>query len=357
MNSKITSKTIPTSGYLPNKYTKIINQPWVYYLVIITVTLLSYFNSINHEYNLDDDYIINALPKTEEGISGIFSVFNKPYNFTDYRPVVMFTYALEQLIFGLNPHISHIINILLFILLCVSIYRILSILPVKNIQRISFAATLIFCVHTSHTEVVCSIKNRDSILSMLFGIWSLYYFCKASADLKPSYYIIGFMLLLTGILSKLDAIVFLFLIPLTLIIFFDLKYKKLIGICLGLLLIVIFRGMLADKVAIQLPNEVGVSFTENPLSADPSITNKISQGIQSASYYLKFMLFPKGYYYYFGYDMIPLKSLFSVDILFLLFLHLSIFILGLYLFKRNKLLTYSILFFYFSLSYCLNLFV
>lgn len=341
----------------PSKYTKIISKAWVPYVLVFFLTVLSYSTSFKHDYNLDDQYIYQSLPKPEEGLHGVFSVFYKSYNFSDYRPVTILTFAIEQLIFGLNPEVSHAINIFLFLLLCCSIYYIFVQLPVNNIKFTILAATLLFCVHTSHTEVVCSIKNRDNILSMLFGIWSLHAFIQFHLLNKKRYLISGILLMLTAVLCKLDAAVFLLLTPLSFYTFYTINYKKIILIIITIFVVLLVQKGMMDHVISQEKSSsfAFASFTENPLSTDASFLNKISQGIQSASYYVKFMLIPKDYYYYFGYDMIPVKSLFSPLILFLFILHTFFLLYGVYQLKRNKLLGYSILFFYFSISYCLNI--
>ncbi len=333
------------------------NKHIINIFIIACLTLFTYYNSINNDYNLDDEYITNSLPSIDQGFLGALSMFTKPYNTEDYRPVVTFSYAVEQLIFGLNPHTSHTINLLLFTILCLSIYLVLSKLPIKNIRAISFAVAILFSVHTSHTEVVCSIKNRDNILSMLFGIWSLYYFCKANLSKNKKEFLLSLFLLFLGFLSKLDVIAFVFIIPLTLFIFYNIKLKKTVLTTLFLSLVLLIRNIILNKLSTKLLIGSSVSFTENPLSANPTFLNKISQAIQSISYYIKFMIIPKGYYYYFGYDMIPLKNLFSLEIILLFLANIFILFIAIFYYKKNKLVTYGILFFYASLIYALNIIV
>lgn len=357
--SKSVRKNTGSISVSKNKDNKIKNKPWLPYLLITILVLCTFAVCIQYDNNLDDDYIYNSLPKQEEGLSGLFSVFLKTYNFSDYRPVTMFTFAAEQLLIGLSPTTSHAINLLLYLLLCISIFYIFSKLPVAGMKSIALAATLLFCVHTSHTEVVCSIKNRDNILSMLFSIWSLFYIIQYFISQRAAHLIAGILLLLAGILSKYDAVVFVLIIPFTLVAFYGVSLKKLVPIVFSIFLMVIGENRVMEKVISLQGSSYRnyASFTENPLYTHPGFLQEISQSIQTAAYYIKFMLLPSGYYYYFGYNMIPLKSLFAPSILLLLLIQVGIIAFALSQYKRNRLLSYSIFFFYLGISYCLNLLV
>lgn len=357
------SKSVPkkprTISGTRNKDSKITDKPWVAHFLIAVTVLLAFYGSINENYNLDDEYIYNSLPDVEKGFGGVLSVFGKPYNFSDYRPVTIFTFATEQLLFGTHPQVSHTINVLLYLLLCMSIFHLLSKLPIQGIKYVSLAAILLFSVHTSHTEVVCSIKNRDNILSMLLGMWSLSLFIRYYTGHRLIFFILGILLLFCGILSKLDSIVFIFIVPLTLVFFYGKDVKRLAGIFAGCIVMIVLENILMESVirTQQTSYRNFVSYTENPLYNHPGFLPKISQSIQTVSYYIKFMLIPKGYYYYFGFDMIPLKPLFSPDILFLLLMQLLIVSFAIYQYNKNRLMSYGILFFYLGISYCLNLIV
>ena len=357
------SKSVPkkprTISGTRNKDSKITDKPWVAHFLIAVTVLLAFYGSINENYNLDDEYIYNSLPKPEEGLGGALSVFGKTYNFSDYRPVTIFTFAIEQLFTGMQPQISHTINLLLYLILNLSIFHILSRFPVKAIRPIALMSVLLFSVHTSHTEVVCSIKNRDNILSMLFGIWSLHLFIRYYTSHRLAFLLSAILLLFLGILSKYDAIVFLLITLLTLLSFYERDKKKLVILTIGTLVMILMHNGLMESVIQSQETSYRnfASFTENPLYLNSGLLTRISQSIQTVSYYIKFMLIPKGYYYYFGFDMIPLKPLLSPDILLLLLIQLLIVGFAIYQYNKNRLMSYGILFFYLGISYCLNLIV
>lgn len=55
--------------------------------------------------------------------------------------------------------------------------------------------------------------------------------------------------------------------------------------------------------------EKSFMITENPLIADNTFFNRLGMSVATYLYYLKFMVIPKGYYFYFGFNMIPLRSI------------------------------------------------
>ncbi|MES2763000.1 MAG: hypothetical protein V4677_12380, partial [Bacteroidota bacterium] len=90
-----------------------------------------YGNSLKNKYSLDDDYVTvtNFPVKGKEfspnhklvskGFGGIVKIWKSRYAHDseasfDYRPFVTTTFAIEYAIFGQNPFISHLVNLLLY---------------------------------------------------------------------------------------------------------------------------------------------------------------------------------------------------------------------------------------------------
>lgn len=83
--------------------------------------------------------------------------------------------AIEYSLWENNPQYSHFINLLLFVLnvylLLLVIKRIAALFDFKNLQFI-YLAIFFFIIHPIHTEVVCSIKNREEIFMFFIFIIS-----------------------------------------------------------------------------------------------------------------------------------------------------------------------------------------
>ncbi len=82
---------------------------------------------------------------------------------------------------------------------------------------------LLFCAYTSHTEVVCSIKNRDEILGLLFCVLAM------QTALIVSRKVSSFLFLL-AMLCKSAFLPFDFLIPLPLILFTESSFALLMAL-------------------------------------------------------------------------------------------------------------------------------
>ncbi|MBK6274069.1 MAG: hypothetical protein IPF58_04895 [Saprospirales bacterium] len=107
----------------------------------------------------------------------------------------------------MNPAISHAINCVLYFLVCISGLQLFKLLFADSKNNfLVFLGVLLFCVHPINTEVVSSIKCRDNLLSMLFGILSSVYYLKFLKNNKPFYTLfIAFIFSLFAVFSKLDG--------------------------------------------------------------------------------------------------------------------------------------------------------
>jgi len=213
-------------------------------LVIIAVfSFLLYVNTIPNDYNLDDELVtINHL-LTSKGVSAIPEIFASPYykdaagNQYDYRPVTLTTFALEHQFFGDNVHVSHFINVLIYVLLCLALFLTLANLFNKYNYLLPLIITLLFIAHPIHTEAVAGIKNRDELLCFLGGILSLFYSLRFSENGKLKYYLLFIFFFLFGLLSKKSIIPFVLLIPVTLVLFNRAGIFRIILLTLPLTLI------------------------------------------------------------------------------------------------------------------------
>jgi tetratricopeptide (TPR) repeat protein len=217
---KIDKKTIKPNQNLIKK-----NEIWHYLLFIVILAFALYGNTIQNGYSIDDDFVTtekNQLVK--KGIRGIPEIFATRYSEGQgqtygYRPVVKISFAIEYELFGLNPHISHLINILLYALTGIFLFLLLKKILKKYNPLLPFIITILFIAHPIHTEVVASLKNRDEILSFLGSIIALYLFIKYTETNKIINIFLGVFFYIIALLSKLSTITFLAVIPLTIYYF------------------------------------------------------------------------------------------------------------------------------------------
>lgn len=210
---------------------KISNPKWLGAIIFIAAFAL-YANTIPNGYNMDDELVTINHPRTSKGLQGISEIIASFY-YEDaagykygYRPVTHISFAIEHAFFGENVHVSHTINVVLYSFSCLLIFLVMRLIFYEKSVYLPFLIALIFAIHPLHTEVVASIKNRDEILSLLFGILGLYTVLKMGASNKSWMQFLtwiaalGFFVL--GMYSKKSILFFSLFYP---VIFF-LRYPK-----------------------------------------------------------------------------------------------------------------------------------
>ena len=238
-----------------------LNSQW-HLLVIFLVSCGLYVNTLGHQYAVDDSIVILRNEYTKKGWAGMKGIWGED-TFTGffggkrnlvaggrYRPFSVATFALELQLFGSivtdqagnpildkdgdqtyqgSPFVSHLINMLLYGLLCMVLYLLL--LQAFNPNRdntalksyfIAFTGALLYATHPIHTEAIANIKGRDEILVLLGGLLSTYWALKAAQKNNtnsPAYLTGAILAFGMAIFSKESAITFLAVIPAALYFF------------------------------------------------------------------------------------------------------------------------------------------
>ena len=213
--------------------TSFLNSPYFPYAIIFLFAVAIYFNTLWNNYALDDSVMIWQNKFTLKGLSGIKDLFthdsltgfwgekgSQMVSGGRYRPLSLLTFAFEVNFFGLNPKVSHGVNVLLFASTCLLLYHLLlSLIPNKKDRpfylSIPFIATMIYAGHPIHTEVVANIKGRDEIMGLLFSLLTLFISLRYVKLQKPLDLVWGTLCFFLALLSKENAITFIAIIPLT----------------------------------------------------------------------------------------------------------------------------------------------
>ena len=129
-----------------------------------------------------------------------------------------------------NSGVSHLINVLLFGLLVLLLFRLLSVLfpavQSKWYLTMAFISTLLFVLHPIHVEAVANVKGRDEILALTGALAALFFTLKYIASEKPIYLVLSGIIFLFGLLAKEHVLTFIALIPLTTYFFTNSSFKK-----------------------------------------------------------------------------------------------------------------------------------
>ncbi len=333
----------------------------IFFFFLVT-TFIIYGNTLRNKYALDDDYVTvtNFPVKGKEyfpnnvlvskGIKGIPKIWKSRYatdneSSFDYRPVTTSSFAIEYAVFGQNPFMSHLINIILYFLCIWLLFCVLFKLfeAYKFNFILSFLVAFVFLVHPIHTEVVASIKCRDELFAFLFPLISLWY-CLIFHQ-KPTIkntILISFFLLL-GILSKRSAIIFIAITPLCFIFYRELKIKIILYFSGLVSVLVTLNSLIRTNFLIEKSIRIFYHF-ENPLYTEPlNFGGKIIVGLKTFGFYIKFLLFPFPFRFYYGGNTLDMST--SID--FYLIIGLLFLVIGVvyYLKSKNKLFLFSFLLF------------
>jgi protein O-mannosyl-transferase len=277
--------------------------------VIVALSIGIYAQSIGFDYVLDDTMVIVKNKFTQRGISGISDIFKyesfrgfygEQKNLLEgdrYRPLSIATFAVEKSLFGGNKAMAHGINILLYALTGILLFKVLLFMfPYDEkhtwYMSIPFMATVLYMVHPLHSEVVANVKGRDDIIAFMGEMGVLYFSFRYLNNNKLLYLILSFTAFLIGILSKESAITFLAIVPLTAHFFtqasLSQKFKISIPIIVGTLVYLIMRF---NAIGYLTDNKVVTDLMNNPFY-NMSWGEKTATIFYTFFEYLKLLVFP-----------------------------------------------------------------
>jgi len=349
------------------------NKKLLYYIIFLIPVIL-YFNTLFNDYALDDSIVITDNLFVKQGLAGIKDIFTTE-TFTGffgkkkdlvqggrYRPLSVATFAIEFAIWGFHPAASHLINIILYSLLCLILFKTLQrILFFFNKDQksipIAFLATLLFAVHPIHTEVVANSKGRDELLAVLFLLLSVLFFIKYIDKSSTKALLLTGILLFIALLSKENALT---AIPIAIVLLI-LKYPEIsIKRSLSGLLLLFIAAIIYIGIRFRVAG--GFSGVDsNELMNNPFLHASVHQRSATIFYtlllYLKLLIFPHPLTYdYYPYH-INLQSWSNAWVIFSVSIHIILVLTGILNIRKNRILSFGILFYIITLLPVSNLVV
>jgi len=346
-----------------NPFFSIKNMWWICFLL----AFLFYGNSIKNGYSMDDEYVTTTVNQknelTEKGIWGFGKIFTS-HSFIDgkqnyeYRPVSIYTFAIEWSLFKNSEnrvHYSHAINVILYALIGVFLFQLLQVLFQGKASTLSAVITVLFMIHPIHSEVVNSIKNRDELLSLLFALLAAIQTFKWLDQKKI--WRIGWIALfiLLSLLSKKSNLPFVVSIPLMIYFFRDVKLKTI-----GLTFLLLFSMKICFNLfknyflGLQESSTRKFSYFENPLF-EMDFIDRIPMFFYTNWLYIQKLILPYPLAFYYGFDAIPLVGFGDWQF----YLGLLIMAIALYFaikgFRSKSKLSFGILFFFLAIGGVANL--
>ena len=364
-------------------------------LVLILAIVVAYADTLTLHYASDDRLIIYENDYTLKGFAGIPDVMTKDafsgyFGNTEtlvaggrYRPLSQVTFILEYELFGgyirnyvgfhqapqneqlfsdsIMPVMQHLGNLILFILLCLSVYAVLKrLFPKLENEKwyfsVPFLATLLFALHPLHTEAVANVKGRDEIMCMLGAVLALYASLRFVSDRKWWWLLLSFVAMLFGIFSKENAVTFLAVVPLALY-FLDTQKKwsdyllTLLPLVGAVVLFLIARTHALGGLMNQSTSDL---ILNNPyLYATKAQT--IATVILTWGIYLKLMLFPYPQTHDYYPHQIEITNFANPLVILISLVIIALIVLAIITLKKKNPISFGILFFIITFSITSNL--
>ena len=222
MNSTITEKQ-HNNKYINSILTNILRYK---YLILISITIITYISGINGKFVIDDIELIqnDSFYQTEKNPLKCFtrSFWKKSRQQNLYRPIPALSYWIQTKIFPKNSAYFQvtfrIINLILHICAVILLFKLLELLTFSKLT--SFFASILFAIHPIHVEAVTPAFGRAELLCAIFLLLTFIFHIKSKKYFPYTFYAAIFAF--SAFLSKENGIVFLpiiFLID----VFFDNK--------------------------------------------------------------------------------------------------------------------------------------
>ncbi|PHN01316.1 tetratricopeptide repeat protein [Flavilitoribacter nigricans] len=350
-------------------------------IAIFSLAFLLYANTLSHDYALDDAIVITENMYTSEGISGFPGILSKDTFFGffkeegkaqlvaggRYRPFTLLLFAIEVQLFGTQPWVGHLMNILYFGLTGIVLYLLLLRLfrlrfSAGKAYFVALAATLLFVAHPIHTEVVANIKGRDEIISLLGSLSALYFCLRAYLEKKPRWNLLAGVLFFAALLSKENAITFLAVVPLTFYFFTKAKtgniLKQLAPLAVAAVVFLVIRFSILGFSLGEAPREL----MNNPFLkivgtqwVPFSFGEKMATILYTLGKYLQLLVFPHPLTHDYYPKHIYLMSWGDWQVLLSLIAYIGLIVYAVRGFRRRDPVSYSILFFLLTISIVSNI--
>jgi len=344
---------------MTNKYFNNINKDYLAIILIVLVSIVIYFTSLGNPFVFDDVHMIveNPFIKIPERFLSFFTTGEVSLNQQVkgmYRPLLMVTFSFNYYFGRLNPIGYHIINIMFHFLNGILIFFLIKVLSEKSIYKnqqnyywpLLFAAML-FVVHPINSETVNYISARSSLMVTFFILFAVFLYVKKdnySSGKRIFYYLGSLFSFIGALLSKESAIMLPFIIILYDIHFNNFnKFKDFLKLIIKNYIPFFIIVLLYLGLRIKL---FGGLINENYIFTRPIFTNILIQ-IKVIVYYLKLFIWPS--------DLCldrfisSSKSLFQLDVFLSAFLLLFLIIFSIKAFKKERLISFSIFWFFINL--------
>jgi protein O-mannosyl-transferase len=194
------------------KKKQITGEPKIYQysaLLVILIPFILYISAIRLGFvYLDDDILILDNYEKISHLTNIGQAFRSDAFFANlspyYRPLMTVSFMIDAALGGKSPGIYHFGNLVYYILSCISLMWMLSLMNFSKPKVL--IGTLFFAVHPMIGHAVLWIPARGDLLVTLFGLLSFSLFIRYLRENKFRYLFLHVLCLAGAIFSKESAV-------------------------------------------------------------------------------------------------------------------------------------------------------
>lgn len=197
------------------------SQDWKCIVGVLALTFIAFIPALNNEFvNWDDDY--NLANNTNTALltwDNIVKIFSEPV-IGNYNPLPILTFAIERSIFGLDPTVYHVNNVLLHLVCVFFIFRIFRSLNLSSLA--AGAGALLFGIHPMRVESVAWVTERKDVLFGAFFLAALWFYIQyVKTGYVKKYFYAALGLFIFALFAKIQAVS----LPLTMLLV-DYYFKR-----------------------------------------------------------------------------------------------------------------------------------
>ena len=345
------------------KNTHVPAERW-FVIILAAIALLINIRTINYDYTLDDPFFTKDNPNVSKGVAGIPEFFTHAAYYgvfknhdASYRPLMLTSFAVEKELFGFDPKIGHLINLLLFALEISILFLLLRRLFKDLSPYIPFFMALLFALHPIHTEVVASVKSRDEILGLLFSLLCMWQTLMYVDTEKTRPLILSAVYFFCALMSKEMPIALVIIMPMTLYFFRNIPTAKLIRATVPYVVVAIMYMIMRSLFIENDGQKVVILVNNNALMAATNYADKLATLLYIQLKYILLMIFPHPLSYDYSYSQIPIIGFSNPKALAAVAVIIGMFVYAVMNFKRKDVFAYCILFYGMSMIITSNLLV
>jgi len=171
-------------------------------LALIILTIAVYAQVIGHQFvNYDDDHYIFNNPQVKAGLTmaGIKWAFTTDY-FANWHPLTWISHMTDVSLFGMNAGGHHAVNLAFHILNAVILFLVLY--RITGARWKSAFVAAMFAIHPLHVESVAWAAERKDVLSLFFGLLTLWAYVRYAERPGLARYLAVFALFTLTLLAK-----------------------------------------------------------------------------------------------------------------------------------------------------------